>query len=249
MYSDIGIKKDTNQDSALILQAQTDEGDVALCVLCDGMGGLAEGELASAEVIRAFSSWFKNDFKKMLYSGFDPESLEKAWDNLIYEQNTRIMLYSRDNGITMGTTVVALLICKNRYYLTNVGDSRIYRHNGTFKQLTDDQTFVNREVKLGNMTPEQAKTDPRRSVLLQCVGASQFVEPEFRSGRVYPNDVFVLCSDGFRHEVSAKELEAAFAPKKIVSEEQLALIQKSLTELNKKRKETDNITVIAIKIV
>ena len=59
--TDIGISKDTNQDSVLIKHASTDKGEVLLAVVCDGMGGLSKGELASATVIRAFADWFDNE--------------------------------------------------------------------------------------------------------------------------------------------------------------------------------------------
>ena len=61
-HSDVGIKKNTNQDSVLIKQASTDYGEVLLSVICDGMGGLAKGEVASAALIRAFSDWFEKVF-------------------------------------------------------------------------------------------------------------------------------------------------------------------------------------------
>ena len=62
VYTDVGIRKKTNQDSALIETADTDEGRVSLAVVCDGMGGLAMGEVASAVLIRAFSDWFEKRF-------------------------------------------------------------------------------------------------------------------------------------------------------------------------------------------
>lgn len=74
--SDIGIKKSTNQDSLLIKVAQTNLGKVCLCVVCDGMGGLANGELASATVIRTMENWFENIFPGMLKRGFRPEDLK-----------------------------------------------------------------------------------------------------------------------------------------------------------------------------
>ena len=66
-HSDVGIKKNTNQDSVLIKEAMTDYGEVLLAVVCDGMGGLAKGEVASAALIRAFSSWFEEKFPEILY--------------------------------------------------------------------------------------------------------------------------------------------------------------------------------------
>ena len=66
VHSDVGIKKNTNQDSVLIKEAVTDYGEVFLAVVCDGMGGLAKGEVASAALIRAFSDWFENRFPLFL---------------------------------------------------------------------------------------------------------------------------------------------------------------------------------------
>ena len=64
--------------------------DCVLCVVCDGMGGLAKGELASATVIRTFENWFEKDFPAMLERGFDPEELRLQWDNIVLEQNQKI---------------------------------------------------------------------------------------------------------------------------------------------------------------
>lgn len=60
--SDIGIAKSVNQDSLCVKVAETELGNAALLLICDGMGGLAMGELASAEVVQSFSEWFENDF-------------------------------------------------------------------------------------------------------------------------------------------------------------------------------------------
>ena len=73
--SDIGIKKSTNQDSLLIKVAQTNLGRVCLGLVCDGMGGLSNGELASATVVRAFESWFEYSLPEMLKRGFTKEEL------------------------------------------------------------------------------------------------------------------------------------------------------------------------------
>ncbi len=249
-YTDIGIKKNVNQDSALIMEAKTDYDNVMFCVLCDGMGGLANGELASATVIRAFQSWFEEKFPSMLYSGFGMDDIKKEWSNLVFEQNIKIMSYAREIGSNMGTTVVSMLICGGNYYIMNIGDSRAYLSNSNdLIQITVDQTFVNREIKRGNMTPEQAKVDPRRSVLLQCVGASQFIEPDFFMGNASINDVFMLCSDGFRHEVTYDEIKEAFLPDHISCEQDIEEIENDLVELNKSRMEIDNITVLTVKLV
>ena len=100
---------------------------------------------------------------------------------------------------------------------------------------------------MGRMTPEQAKTDPRRSVLLQCVGASKVVEPDFVKGHLKKGAVYALCSDGFRHQISDEEMVDKIGPEACASAEEMKYGCVYLTELVKNRKETDNITVAIIK--
>ena len=99
----------------------------------------------------------------------------------------------------MGTTVTAMILTGGYYYIVNVGDSRAYEICSNLQVLTRDQTVVAREVEQGLLTLEQAETDPRRSVLLQCIGASDVVYPDFFLGEVKKDAVYMLCSDGFRH--------------------------------------------------
>ena len=88
--------------------------------------------------------------------------------------------------------------------IVHVGDSRVYQIDSALNQLTTDQTFVAREVSKGNMTIEQAKVDKRRNLLLQCVGASKVVEPQVLLGTT-KKGAYMLCSDGFRHEIRRTE--------------------------------------------
>ena len=182
VHTDAGIRKSTNQDSALIETAATDYGQILLGVVCDGMGGLAKGEVASAMLVKAFSRWFHQEFPRLLYSGLEANTLRESWTNLILEQNQKISNYGLGCNVSLGTTLVALLLVDNIYYIINVGDSRVYYIKDGFHQMTLDQTYVQREMDLGRMTQEEAKTHPRRNVLLQCVGASSVIEPDFYVG-------------------------------------------------------------------
>ena len=136
-----------------------------------------------------------------------------------------------------------------KYLIGHVGDSRAYKiSNSEISILTKDQTIVANEVRLGKLTPEEAARDPRRNVLLQCVGASRIVEPEYVGGTVELGACYMLCSDGFRHEISAAEIQNAFAP---IANRDAAQMQTNiirLIELNKSRGETDNITALLIKV-
>ena len=246
-YTDVGIKKMTNQDSLLIMQAETDYGAILLAVLCDGMGGLQKGEVASASLIRDFSDWFRRELPVLLQNGLRQDALRDSWDSLIQRANVRIGNYGISTKISLGTTCVSLLLVGDLYYILNVGDSRIYLISDSVYQLTKDQTYVQRELDANRMTYEQSLVDPQRSVLLQCVGASDIVEPAYYIGTTQPGQCFLLCCDGFRHVVEPAEFFEYLNPKKATDAKQMRENLIYLTELNKERQETDNITAALIK--
>lgn len=245
--TDVGTRKKTNQDSILILQAQTDQGPVLLAAVCDGMGGLAKGEVASAAVIRALVKWFKTSLPYLLAEGLTEGRLWQEWTKLINDCNDEISSYGAGLHIDLGTTLAAVLLVQNRYYIMNVGDSRVYIIADDTYQLTKDQTFIQQEIDAGRMTLEEAFSDPRRSVLLQCIGASRYIEPEFLYGE-YPNNiVFMICSDGFRHVVSSEELYSCLNPQIINSKADMKTQLENLIRLNISRGEDDNISALLVK--
>ena len=203
--TDIGISKDTNQDSVLIKHAMADGKEILLAVVCDGMGGLSKGELASATVIRAFAKWFDEELPFEL-ENVDLQVIGAKWSLLLKELNAQILEYSKENSIEgVGTTFSGILFIDDQYVIGHVGDTRIYHIGASLTQLTTDQTFVAREISRGTMTLEQAKTDKRRNLLLQCIGASKVVEPQIICGKT-EKGAYMLCSDGFRHEISEAEI-------------------------------------------
>lgn len=247
VHTDVGIKKNTNQDSVLIKVAQTDYGNVMFAAICDGMGGLAKGELASAALVRMLSKWFEEEFPEMLYGGLSIEVLQNSWNRLVYQANEKISSYGNALHTSMGTTMVVLLVVDQVYYIGNVGDSRVYAIREELTQLTKDQTVIQREMDLGRMTYEEARRDPRRNVLLQCVGASQVIEPDYYTGSVEPGTMFLLCSDGFRHVISQEEIYQYLTPFRVLNEDTMKEGLVYLTELNKYRQETDNISAALIR--
>ena len=239
--TDVGIVKSTNQDSVCLKIANFDgKGQVAMAVICDGMGGLAKGELASATVIRRFSDWFEKELPKLIDS-YTKEKISGEWTRIIREQNQRIL--------NLGTTLSVILFIEGSYTIAHVGDSRIYEISDSVKQLTEDQTFINREIKTGRMTPQEAAVHPKRNMLLQCVGASREVAPDVLYGTVAPNTVFMLCSDGFRHVLTDAEIFENFNPSNINSKETMKQNSDYLIDVVKKRNERDNITVALLKSV
>lgn len=244
--TDIGISKDTNQDSILVKHGNTEEGEILMAIVCDGMGGLSKGELASATVIQAFSKWFDEELPFELLN-VDMQVIGGKWAMLLKDLNARILEYGRRTGGSLGTTFSGILFVKDEYLIVHVGDSRVYQAKAAMKQLTTDQTFVAREISRGNMTPEQAKTDKRRNLLLQCVGASRTVDPEIIYGKT-ERGVYMLCSDGFRHEITEKEMYESLNPINFMNKQAMHSNAKYLIEQVKARRERDNISVILVKV-
>lgn len=249
-YTDIGIKKKTNQDSLLIKEAETEQGKILFMVICDGMGGLAKGEVASASLITAFGEWFEEKLPYVITEENGKTKIQKQWDEIIQRMNEKITAYGACRGIQLGTTVTAMLFLEDGAYLIgHVGDTRAYHiSNQNVEILTTDQTFVAREIREGRMTEEEAKADSRRNMLLQCVGASPTVEVEFLEGNVKAGDVYMLCCDGFRHMVSSEEMRVTISPKVCQDAEVAKKQLLYLTETNKQRGETDNITALLAKV-
>ena len=213
------------------------------------MGGLKNGELASAFVVNAFSNWFEQVFPSIVDSKLDFEAIKKQWNNIAISQCEKIMDYGNANGISLGTTLSAILCIDNQYIIIHIGDTRIYRLNDNIEQITTDHTFVANEVLHNRMTVDQAQTDSRKNVLLQCIGASKNIECEFKMGTIGENEEFLLCCDGFRHEISNEEIYGVLAPDFMSSEKVMRKSLVDLVNLNKQRNEKDNITAILIKTI
>ena len=245
--TDVGIEKSTNQDSLSVLSLTTPLGKMVFAILCDGMGGLAKGEVASATLVNAFRDWATKELPKMCNAPLEEAKIRAQWEQIITEQNVRIKAYGAQQGVRLGTTAVVMLLTQTTSYILNVGDSRAYEITNQLRQLTNDQTFVAREVAMGRMTPAEAETDSRRSVLLQCVGASESVYPDLFVQPTQCDAVYMLCSDGFRHEILPEEIAYHLQPNLLVSEQTMKEKARELIELNKQRQERDNISVILIR--
>ncbi|WP_099467928.1 PP2C family protein-serine/threonine phosphatase [Konateibacter massiliensis] len=247
--SDIGIKKKVNQDSYCIKSARTCIGNILMAVICDGMGGLAKGEVASASVVTRFSKWFDLELPKIV-EDFSVEAVKQQWQKIVKEQNHKIKTYGESLDINLGTTLTVLLIVDEYYAIIgHVGDSRAYKINSTVQILTEDQTIVAREMKENKLTAGEAELDPRRNILLQCIGASKTVLPDYIVEGVEPNSIYMLCTDGFRHKITEEEIFEYFNPTALTDEKSMKSNSDKLVELNKKRLENDNITVLLIKVV
>jgi serine/threonine protein phosphatase PrpC len=244
--TDIGIKRKVNQDCLFARALRVHGNNAVFAVVCDGMGGLSLGEHASACVLDAFSEWMYRELP-LIAESIDGRELQEQWNGVIQSCNTELKEFGRWRGIELGTTVTALLLTEERFYIINAGDSRAYEIADGISQLTEDHTLISREVSQGRLTAEEALRDARRNVLLQCVGAGEAVTPDFYGGYTRENAVYLLCTDGFRHEVTEEELRRGLCPAVLHNDENLKNNTDFLIDLNKKRGEPDNISAAVIR--
>lgn len=245
--TDTGLVKTVNQDCYCVKVFQTCLGEIVFAILCDGMGGLSNGEVASASLVNAFCEWATARLPELCEHGIPDGEIRADWVSLIAECNEQLKSYGASGGFSLGTTITAILLTSQRYYIAHVGDTRAYEITDRVKILTRDQTLVASEVEAGRLTEEEARTDPRRNILLQCVGASETVHPDLYFGGTVCNAVYMLCSDGFRHEITEEEIYRYLNPKAMQNAEVMKQNMEELIELNKQRQERDNITVVSIR--
>ena len=239
--TDVGIVKKVNQDSLCVKTADTSRGKAALILVCDGMGGLAKGELASAEVVNHFSDWFDYQLADEL-DHWDWDKVASDTVSRLKTLNSRLIAYGEKEGIRLGTTATGMLAINAQYMVFHVGDTRLYKLSDELRQITEDHTFVNREIKLGRMTPDEAKTDKRRNALIQCIGVTGDVAPEIKFGHLENDTNYLICSDGLRHVVTEEEIFDILSPEHITTRSSMQAKLRELIELVKLRDEKDNIT-------
>ena len=140
-----------------------------------------------------------------------------------------------------------LCLMNNKIHIYNVGDSRIYRlHKNKLKQVTEDHTQVMRDIRMGTVKPEEAKTHPHRNKLIQFLGISSsdmIIKPHSEKFKVCDNDTYLICSDGITDMVDDEEIEKILKQKISENEKVNLLIEKAMNNGGK-----DNATAIILRI-
>ncbi|SFC18474.1 PP2C family protein-serine/threonine phosphatase [Butyrivibrio sp. YAB3001] len=252
ILSDIGQTRKINQDAALIKVANTKRhGRISLVAVCDGMGGLSKGEVASCKAIRTLESWFHEEL--CLLQSLPEKELWEAYENslrrIVLRINSDLRKYGKHRNIQLGTTLTAFLQMGAEYILMNIGDSRIYEIKGNgVTLLTKDQSVVQDKLDKGMITENEAASDEEKSVLLQCIGTSRAPIPEIRRGRLEGNTTIIACSDGFWRKLGTEDMRKKLCPQMCVTDEEMLNQCRKLADLAIERNEEDNISVAAISL-
>lgn len=198
-FTDKGLSRETNQDACCALVAQTLLGPLSMAAVCDGVGGLWRGELASSYAIRRFVGWFKSELPHLTRfdeNEFSAGRLDIAWDTLLGSVHESLCAYGKCAGKTSATTFTGVLACNGRYLVAQVGDSRLYiRNREGFKQITQDQT-PSSWIAQGSLLDDREPSNAQSHLILQAIGAGESIRPCFTAGTYESRDLFVLCTDG-----------------------------------------------------
>lgn len=250
MHSDVGICRLVNQDACCVRMMEIGGQSLVLAAVCDGVGGLQEGDYASKSTIQFLNNWFDYTVSRNI-QGKNQEQLmdylQEEIERCIQKQNRLIYEYAKEKGIRTGTTLTLLVIYNRKYMTAQIGDSRAYRIGDELQQLTEDQSVVAQEMKAGHLSKDEAKRDRRRNVILQCIGAAKKLQIAYKSGSVEKEDVFFLCSDGFVHKLEDDEIEELLRPILLVNPSAIKKCLMEAVALVKKRGEKDNITIVLVK--
>ena len=202
--TDIGKVRQNNQD--FYYMCNPEESIYGLYIVADGMGGYNGGDIASSLATDAARKYIENNFYKVKH---DKESLKNLITDAVEHANKLVYERSKENEQLegMGTTLEVCLIYNNRAYIGHVGDSRIYRiRNNIIRKLTTDHSYVERLVKAGNITKEEAAKHPKKNMLTKALGCTNLVEPDVTVKGFLKDDVIVMTTDGLTNMVKDEEI-------------------------------------------
>lgn len=189
--TDIGYVRDHNEDSLIIIPP--------LFAVADGIGGHEAGEIASEITV--------NTLAELAPSHLDAEGLTAA----VEAANYNVMKAPRQ-GIGrdgMGTTLTAAMLEGERLLIAQVGDSRAYLlHKGHLQQITRDHSLMADLIEAGQITPEEARVHPNRSVITRAIGSDIHMRPDIYELNVDAGDRILLCSDGLSSMISNNAIES-----------------------------------------
>ena len=232
--TDMGKVRSNNEDAFLI------DADSQYCLVADGMGGAAAGEMAS----QIFAETAAEVLKR---SGvFSEQALVDSIQSVFLQANDRILehveQYPEHKG--MGCTAELLAFTSTGFVLGHMGDSRTYRlRDAHLKQLTKDHSLVQEQIDQGLITLEQARTHRMRNIILRAVGVRPSPVLDTLRGPIFPGDLFLMCSDGLTDLVTDDEiLEIIKTGSTLLSK------AKQLIELANLVGGKDNVTVVLAEV-
>ena len=253
--TDVGRTREHNEDAFVVADLTTGNATLqpevrqhaigargSLFMVADGMGGAAAGEIASAMAVEVvvrdmLTRWTQSPDEP------SPERFAAALRSATDHANARIHRYAGEHREYrgMGTTATVAGLLGDTLYCAQVGDSRAYLvRDGVARQITKDQSLMQRLVEAGEITAEEAEVSERRNIILQALGPEASVKIDVTYQRVRRGDTLILCSDGLSGLVRGDEIARAVA-----AERDLVTLCRRLIDAANAAGGPDNITVVA----
>ena len=201
--SDVGKAREMNQDYYYISPS---ESNINLYILADGMGGYKGGEIASKLATISVKNYIESNFENLPK---EKEEILKLIKSSMEYANMVVYEKSKEDKEleSMGTTLEVCLIYNNKAYIGHVGDSRIYRiRKDILRKLTTDHSYVEKLVKDGTITKEQAVNHPKKNMLTKALGCTPFVEADVTVKGFIKDDIILMCSDGLTNMITEDEI-------------------------------------------
>jgi protein phosphatase len=252
--TDVGRTREHNEDAFVVADLSTDNPTLqpevrrhtlgpkgTLFMVADGMGGAAAGEIASAMAVEVVLGELRE--KWIPHESSDSQEFVRAIKRATAAANQQIHNFagSHSEYRGMGTTATVAGLLGDTLYVAQVGDSRAYLvRDGVARQITKDQSLMQKLIEAGELTEEEAAQSERRNIILQALGPEPLIKIDLTHQKVRRGDVLVLCSDGLSGQVGKDEIA------RVVAEEpDLISACKRLIDRANENGGPDNITVIA----
>jgi serine/threonine protein phosphatase PrpC len=230
--SDVGCRRPNNEDNfGYDLQSQ-------LFVVCDGMGGMAAGEVASSAAVDQLLSSYES-------LGSAEMDIEQRLHRAIVTANRAVWATAQENEqlCGMGTTLVTACVDDSRVVIGNVGDSRAYfLRDGGCLQITQDHSFAAEHERLGVLPVAEGGLRSMRQLITRAVGVQAMVQPDLFTAEVKSGDLVLLATDGLTRYAEAEEIA-----RQISGELSLVESCRKLVDIAKKQGAEDNVTCMLLR--
>lgn len=196
--TDVGMTRLINQDSIFFSDKKI--GNLPnLYIVADGMGGHKAGDYASSHAIEWFVDYVKNcEYENPIT--IVKTGIAKVNDMLLQEANLHYEL----NG--MGTTFVVAVVLKDKLYVANIGDSRLYVVGEEIKQITLDHSLVEELIRTGKLDRRKVRFHPEKNIITRALGTTNEAIPDFFEFQLEKKQKILLCSDGLSNMVENDEI-------------------------------------------
>lgn len=235
-HTDRGRVRPMNEDAYDI--GKFEDGAV-WAVVCDGMGGVNGGDIASMKTVDVIAKAFAKTYREES----DENSIRSMLLSALNAANTYVYEAAKeDEGLSgMGTTAVAVVVKDDTAYIAHVGDSRAYLIRGdSIEQVTKDHSMVQILVERGELTEEEAMKHPKKNFITRAVGVEEELDVEYNEIPLQESDAILLCTDGLSNCVSKEEILSIILEHGALASPDL-LVQRAI-----ERGGNDNITVVVI---